>query len=278
MTRPASALKRRVVMLLSKRQCHKGLLEMGRLILAALIILAVTGKACAETVTVFAAASLANALDEVGRSFAARTGHAMIASYAASSALAKQIEQGAAAHVFASADAKWVDTLTKSGLIAAGSRFNLLGNSLVLVAPVDSRLGKIVLSPKTDIAALAGAGRIATGNPDSVPVGQYFRQTMERAGQWPAVAAKIAAADSARAALVLVERGEVTLGVVYATDAAVSKKVAVLGVFPDSMHDPIVYPFAMIAGKETPAARAFLDFVKTGEARSVFARHGFRIN
>jgi molybdate transport system substrate-binding protein len=232
----------------------------------------------AEEVFVFAAASLTNALNEVGEQFTAKTGHTIKPSYAASSALAKQVEQGAPAQVFASADLKWMDYLAEKKLVNPDTRFNLLGNTLVLVAPTDSKLDKVELGPKTNIAALAGDGRIATGNPESVPVGLYFKQAMERAGQWQAVAPKIASADSVRAALAFVERGEVPLGVVYATDAAVTKKVKVVGVFPDSMHDPIVYPFALIAGKETAGAKALLDFIRTNEAKGVFAKYGFKVN
>ncbi|MBC7953984.1 MAG: molybdate ABC transporter substrate-binding protein [Rhodospirillaceae bacterium] len=232
----------------------------------------------AEDVLVFAAASLTNALNEIGEQFTTKTGHTLKASYAASSALAKQVEQGAPAQVFASADLKWMDYLASQKLINPDTRFNLLGNTLVLVAPLESKLDKVELSPKTNIAALAGDGRIATGNPDSVPVGLYFKQAMERAGQWQAVAPKIAAADSVRAALAFVERGEVPLGVVYATDAAVTKKVKVVGVFPDAMHDPIVYPFALITGKETPGAKALLEFIRTNQAKGVFAKYGFKVN
>ena len=240
--------------------------------------LAAALPAHADDVVVFAAASLTNALNEIGEAFTAKTGHKMVASYAASSALAKQVEQGAPGQIFASADLKWMDYLADKKLINLDSRFNLLGNTLVLIAPLDSKQAKIELTPKTDIAALAGSGRIATGNPDSVPVGLYFKQAMERAGQWQVLEAKIAATDSVRAALAFVERGEVPLGVVYATDAAVSKKVKVVGVFPDTMHDAIVYPFALIAGKETPAAKALLDAIKGPEAKGVFAKYGFKIN
>ncbi|HTH17204.1 MAG TPA: molybdate ABC transporter substrate-binding protein [Magnetospirillum sp.] len=232
----------------------------------------------ADEVTVFAAASLTNALNEIGESFTAKTGHTVKPSYAASSALAKQVEQGSPANVFASADLKWMDYLTDKKLINPDTRFNLLGNTLVLVAPLDSKLDKVELGPKVDVAALAAEGRIATGNPDSVPVGLYFKQAMERAGQWGKVGPKVAAADSVRAALAFVERGEVPLGVVYATDAAVSKKVKVVGTFPDTMHDPIVYPFALVAGKETPAAKAFLETIRSPAAKGVFAKYGFKVN
>lgn len=242
----------------------------------ALGLSAITAQA--EEVFVFAAASLTNALNEVGEQFTAKTGHTIRPSYAASSALAKQVEQGAPAQVFASADLKWMDYLGEMKLINPETRFNLLGNTLVLVAPLDSKLDRVELGPKTNIAALAGDGRIATGNPESVPVGLYFKQAMERAGQWKAVESKIAAADSVRAALAFVERGEVPLGVVYSTDAAVSKKVKVVGVFPDTMHDPIVYPFALIAGKETAGSKALLDFVRSNQAKGVFAKYGFKVN
>lgn len=232
----------------------------------------------AEEVLVFAAASLTNALNEVGEQFTAKTGHVLKPSYAASSALAKQVEQGAPAQVFASADLKWMDYLAGQKLINPDTRFNLLGNTLVLVAPLDSKLDKVELSPKTNIAALAGDGRIATGNPDSVPVGLYFKQAMERAGQWQAVAPKIASADSVRAALAFVERGEVPLGVVYATDAAVSKKVKVVGTFPGTLHDPVVYPFALVTGKPNPAAKQFLDYVRGDSAKGVFVKYGFKVN
>lgn len=243
---------------------------------AGLILSFMAVPARAEDVTVYAAASLTNALTEVAAKFTAATGHRVVPSFAASSALAKQVEQGAPANLFASADLKWVDYLAGRKLVDPDSRFNLLGNTLVLVAPKDSPVGKVDISAATDFAALVGDGRIATGDPASVPVGLYFRQAMERAGQWPAVAPRVAGAASVRAALALVERGEVPFGVVYATDAAVSDKVKVVGVFPATMHDPILYPFALVAGHATPAARAFLDFLKTGEAKGVFARYGFK--
>ncbi|CCG40954.1 molybdate ABC transporter substrate-binding protein [Magnetospirillum molischianum] len=237
-----------------------------------------SASAMAAEVRVFAAASLTNALNDIGELYTARTGDKMVASYAASSALARQIEQGAPADVFVSADLKWMNYMVEHKLVDPETRFNLLGNLLVLIAPANSAQDKIDLTAKTNIAALAGEGRIATGNPDSVPVGLYFKQAMERAGQWAAVAPKVAGADSVRAALSLVERGEVPLGVVYATDAAVSAKVKVVGVFPESMHDPIVYPFALVAGKDSAAARSFLDFVRSPEAKGVFTRYGFKVN
>lgn len=240
--------------------------------------LGLSGAARADSVYVFAAASLTNALNEVGDSFTAKTGHVIKPSYAASSALAKQVEQGGPGQVFASADLKWMDYLAGKKLINPETRFNLLGNTLVLVAPADSAQATIELGPKTDIAALAGAGRIATGNPDSVPVGLYFKQAMERAGQWTAVEPRLARADSVRSALAFVERGEAALGVVYATDVVASKKLKVIGSFPAAMHDPIVYPFALVAGNETAGGRAFLDFIRGNDAKGVFAKHGFKVD
>jgi molybdate transport system substrate-binding protein len=242
------------------------------------LILPPVAPAQAEDVTVFAAASLTNALNEIGERFTAKTGNKIVASYAASSALAKQLEQGATAQVFASADTQWVDYLQDKKLINPETRFHLLGNTLVLTAPLDSKLEKMDITPKTDIAKLAGNGRIAAGNPDSVPAGIYFRQAMERSGQWKSVEPKVARTDSVRAALALVERGEVPFGIVYETDAAISKKVKIVGAFPGTMHDPIIYPFALIAGQEKPAAKAFLDYLKSAEAKGVFVRYGFKIN
>ncbi len=247
-------------------------------VVATLVLSLAATPGHADDVSVFAAASLTNALNEVAEQYSAKTGNRVLPSYAASSALARQVEQGAPVQVFASADLKWVDYLAEKKLINADSRFNLLGNTLMLVAPLDSKLERIEITAATDIAALAGTGRIATGDPDAVPVGLYFRQAMERAGQWKAVEPKLARTDSVRAALTLVERGEVSLGVVYATDAAISKKIKVVGSFPEAMHDAIVYPFALIAGRETAAARAFLDHLRTAESKGVFARYGFKVN
>lgn len=235
-------------------------------------------SASAADVRVFAAASLTNALNDIGKLYAERNGSQLVGTYAASSALARQVEQGAPADIFASADIKWMDYMTEHKLVDPQSRFNLLGNDLVLVAPANSSLGKVEITEKTDFAALAGEGHIATGNPDSVPVGLYFKQAMERSGQWAKVAPKVAGADSVRAALALVERGEAPIGVVYATDAAVSGKVKVIGVFPASLHDPIVYPFAAIAGAKPDVTQPFLDFLRTPEAKAVFVRYGFKIN
>jgi molybdate transport system substrate-binding protein len=238
----------------------------------------VGGAAQAQDVTVFAAASLTSALEEVGEAFAATGKGRIRTSYASSSALARQIEKGAPARIFFSADLEWMDYLAERKLVTAGSRVNLLGNDLVLVAPADSALGKVTIVPGVSMTALAGGGRIATGDPDHVPVGKYAKQAFEALGQWREVEPRLARLDSARAALAMVERGEVPLGVVYATDAAVAKKVKVLAVFPGTLHAPVVYPAALVAGNETPAARAFLEFLASPHAKGIFARHGFKVN
>lgn len=247
----------------------------GRLtgLLAVALALALATAARAEDVMVFAAASTTNALDEVAGAFTATTGHRVIASYAASSVLAKQIERGAPAAVFLSADRKWMDYLAERRLVS--SRADLLGNTLVLIAPADSRLDRV---DPNSLAGRLGDGRLATGDPDHVPVGLYAKQALETLGQWAAVEPRLARVESVRAALALVERGEVPLGIVYATDAAVSSRVKVVATFPGTAHEPIVYPVALVAGKDGPAARAFLDHLRSGAAKSVFARYGFKLN
>ena len=232
----------------------------------------------AQEVTVFAAASLTTALNEVGEAFAATGKGRIRASYAASSALARQIERGAPAQVFLSADLEWMDYLAERKLVVASSRVNLLGNELVLVAPMDSPLGKVNIAPGISVAAMAGDGRIATGDPDHVPVGKYAKQAFLALGQWREVEPRLARMDSVRSALAMVERGEVPLGIVYATDAASAKKVKVLAVFPGALHAPVVYPAALVAGNETPAARAFLEFLSGAQAKGIFARYGFKMN
>jgi molybdate transport system substrate-binding protein len=230
-------------------------------LLSALVLSLVAGVVHADTLVVFAAASLTNALQDIGKAFETRSGHTVKFSFAASSALARQIEAGAQAQIFLSADEQWMDYLAERKLLAAGTRTDLLGNSLVLVTPTDSK-ASVTLKPGFDLAALLGDGRLATGDPAHVPVGKY---------------AKDALTDSVRAALVLVERGEVPAGIVYATDAAVSPKVRVAGVFPADMHAPITYPAAIVARQDTPAARAFMQWLRGSDSTAVFTRYGFSI-
>jgi len=229
-----------------------------------------------ETVMVFAAASLTNALTEIGGIFAEKGNGALVPSFAASSALAKQIENGAPANVFISADEDWMNYLAERGVIIQPSRFNLLGNRMVLIAPAESNV-KIEVAPGFPLAKILGSGRLATGDPDHVPVGKYAKAALRKLGVWDDVQGRIAPADNVRAALALVERGECPLGIVYSSDVAISKRVKVVGTFPEDSHPPITYPAALVSGKDNPAARSFLDFLKTPEAKAVFEKYGFTV-
>lgn len=245
-------------------------------LLSALVLNLVAGIVHADTLVVFAAASLTNALQDIGKAFETRSGHTVKFSFAASSALARQIEAGAQAQIFLSADEQWMDYLAERKLLAAGTRTDLLGNSLVLVTPTDSK-ASVTLKPGFDLAALLGDGRLATGDPAHVPVGKYAKDALTKLGAWQVAEPRLVRADSVRAALVLVERGEVPAGIVYATDAAVSPKVRVAGVFPADMHAPITYPAAIVAGQDTPAARAFMQWLRGNDSTAVFTRYGFSI-
>ncbi|MDA8229808.1 MAG: molybdate ABC transporter substrate-binding protein [Magnetospirillum sp.] len=236
------------------------------------------GAARADDVLVFAAASTADALNDVGGLFAAKGLGTMRASYASSSTLARQIERGAPANVFLSADREWMDWLEHAGSVLPQTRRDLLGNALVLIAPANSGLGEIHIGRSTDIAALLGSGRLAVGDPDHVPVGIYAKQALKAMGQWDRIGPRLARAESVRAGMALVERGEAPLGIVYATDAALSKRVRVVGTFPAALHEPIDYPVALVAGRDTVSARAFLDFLQTPEAKAIFVRYGFVVH
>jgi len=229
----------------------------------------------AQSVTVFAAASTTNAMNDIGKIFAGKGKGAIVPSYASSSTLAKQIENGAPANVFVSADEPWMNYLEERKLIEPGSRFDLLGNKLVLIAPSDSSVNKIEIGPKFDLAKLLGDGKLATGDPDHVPAGKYAKAALEKLGVWKDVEGRLARAADVRGALTLVERGEAPLGIVYATDAAITPKVKVVGIFPADSHPKIVYPTALVAGKATAAAMSFIEFLKTPEAKAVFEKYGF---
>jgi molybdate transport system substrate-binding protein len=245
-------------------------------LLSALLLGLPSGVARADTLVVFAAASLTNALQDIGKAFEAKTGHTVRFSFAASSALARQIEAGAQAQVFLSADEQWMDYLAARGLIVPASRIDLLGNSLVLVTPA-GRTAQVELKPGFDLARLLGDDRLATGDPTHVPVGKYAKDALIHLGVWGMAERKLVRADSVRAALVLVERGEVPAGIVYATDAAMTPKVRIAARFPADSHPPITYPAAIIAGQDGPAARAFHAWLRSEPAKAVFRRHGFSI-
>jgi molybdate transport system substrate-binding protein len=234
-------------------------------------------QAHAQALTVFAAASLTDAMKQISDLWAKAGHEAPRLSFASSSTLARQIEQGAPANLFASADEQWMDYLAKKNLIATGTRKDLLGNDLVLIVPSTHPI-HVDIGPNFDLAALLGPdGRLSTGDPAHVPAGIYAEQALRKLGIWDKIAPRIAPAADVRSALLLVERGEAPAGMVYATDAAASKAVSVAGVFPDSSHDPITYPFAVIKAGDTSDARAFLAFLATPGVRVVWTRYGFKV-
>ena len=234
------------------------------------------GTARADEVVVFAAASLADALQEVTQAWSKETGHTVKTSFAASSTLARQIENGAPANVFISADEAWMDYLVQRKLTANGTRVDLLGNRLVLVVPAD-RPKQVELRPGFDLAGLLGAdGRLATGDPAHVPVGRYAQEALTRLGVWDLAQARLVRADSVRSALVFVERGEVPAGIVYETDAAISKKVKVAFEVAQKDGPTISYPLAILSETRSPkAAEGFWKYLQTPAASKVFAKFEF---
>jgi len=227
-----------------------------------------------KSLTVFAAASMKNALDDVDAAYTAKTGVKIVASYAASSALAKQIEQGAPADVFLSADTDWMDYATTKKAINEPTRVNLLGNSIVLIAPKESGISNVTIGQGFDLSKLAGAGKIATGDVNAVPVGKYAKAALEKLGAWDAAAPKFAMAESVRAALTLVARQEAVLGIVYSTDAKVDPAVKIVGTFPADSHPPIIYPVAATATAKMEAA-SYLAFLRSRAAKAIFEKYGF---
>jgi len=227
-----------------------------------------------KTLTVFAAASMKNALDDIDAAFTAKTGVKVTASYAASSTLAKQIEQGAPADIFVSADPDWMDYATAKKNINGATRVNLLGNSIVLIAPKDSRIDNVTIAQGFDLAKLAGDGKIATGDVKSVPVGKYAKAALEKLGAWQAAEPKFAMAESVRAALMLVARGEAVLGIVYSTDAKVEPGVKIVGTFPADSHPPIIYPVAATSTAKSEA-KQYLDYLHSSAAKAVLEKYGF---
>jgi molybdate transport system substrate-binding protein len=229
-----------------------------------------------EKITVFAAASLTDALGKLDAAYTARTGVAVVASFASSSTLARQIEAGAPAQLFLSADNKWMDELAGKGLIEPASRISALGNRLALIAPSDSAAGPLAIDRALDWNRLLGAdGHLAVGDPDHVPAGIYAKEALTSLGAWTQLQPRLARAGDVRGALALVEHGDAPLGIVYVTDARISPKVKIVGVFPESSHSPIVYPFAIVKGAASPAVEAYFRFLTGAEARSVFASYGF---
>ena len=227
-----------------------------------------------KTITVFAAASMKNALDDINAAFLKASSTKVVASYAASSTLIKQIEQGAPADVFASADLDWMDYGAGKKLIKDDTRVNLLGNKLVLIARKDSNIGKAEIGPGFDLAGLIGDSRITTGEVTSVPVGKYAKGALEKLGIWASVQNRFAMADNVRAAMALVSRGEAVLGIVYETDAKVDPNVKIVGAFPADSHPPITYPVAATVNAR-PEAAAYLHFLRSNTAKTIFEQYGF---
>jgi molybdate transport system substrate-binding protein len=226
------------------------------------------------SITVFAAASLTNVLQELGDGFTKETSIPVRFSFAASSALARQIENGSPADVFFSADLEWMDYLQARNLIQPDTRHNVLGNRLVLIAPTDSKV-KLKIEPGFALAAALGKGRLATGDPDAVPAGRYAREALTTLGVWAEVADRLVRADSVRSALAFVDRGEAPLGIVYDTDALIDKHVRVVDVFPDNSHLPIVYPVALTSRATADAAK-FVAYLRGPAGDIAFKAHGFK--
>jgi len=248
-----------------------------RLFLGALtLLLPLPAAAQSPAAMVSAAASLTDSLKQAADAYKARTGAGVILSFGASSTLARQIEQGAAADIFFSADTDWMNYLEKAGQIAPGTRKDLLGNRLVLVAAsdakIDARLGPRI-APGFDLAGALGNGRLAMADPASVPAGKYGKAALTALGVWGKVAAKVVQAENVRVALEYVARGEAPFGIVYATDAKIAP-VKVVGTFPENSHPPIIYPVALTKNA-SPAGRSFLTFLEGSEARAIFEKAGF---
>jgi molybdate transport system substrate-binding protein len=244
-------------------------------ILLAAVLVAAPVIAQAATITVFGAASLTDALNDIGKAYKAKTGDDVVFSFAASSALAKQIEASGGADVFMSADTDWMDYLDKKGLIAPSTRSNLLGNALVLIAPV-SDPAVINIAPHFDLVGALHGGKLSMADPASVPAGKYGKAALTALGVWDSVSGQLAQAENVRVALAYVSRGEAPLGIVYKTDALSDKGVRIAGTFPENTHAPIVYPAALVKDAK-PEAKGFLKFLTGPEATAIFEKDGFNI-
>ncbi len=246
------------------------------LVLVVLVLfISVNGAARSESLLVFAAASMSDAMQDLADSFEAQTGTQVVLSLAASSVLAKQIEHGAPAGIYISANPDWMDYLAAQDLIVAESRRDIAANRLALIEPEGSDVAVDLDTPNTLVAALGPDGRLAVGDPTHVPAGVYARQALETLGLWTTLESRLARAANVRGALALVERGESPLGIAYATDTEASDRVKIVAIFPDSSHAPILYPGARVAAGDGPAAEAFLAFIESPAGLAVLAEHGF---
>jgi molybdate transport system substrate-binding protein len=248
-------------------------MSVARLVRAAVAVLLLAAPASAADLTVFAAASLTDALQKVSDSYKAKTGQTAALSFAASSVLARQIEASGGVDMFVSADKEWMDYLDNKGLIQHDTRRNLLGGHLVLIAPAASNV-KVTIAPHFDLASALGGGRLAVADPDTVPAGKYGKSALVSLGVWSGVADRLVIAENVRVALAYVARGEAPLGIVYTTDAMAEPKVRIVDTFPDNTHQPIVYPVALTKDANHPA-RAFLDYLGGSEAAAIFTKAGF---
>lgn len=226
-------------------------------------------------ITVFAAASLTNALQDVAKNYQQQHKVEIVSSFASSSTLARQIEQGAPANLFISADQQWMDYLQDKQQIVSSTRYTLLGNDLVLVAAKESHQGNITIDAKTDWTALLKGQKLAVGDPDHVPAGIYAKEALQKLGAWDSLSPVMARANSVRAALALVERQEAPLGIVYGSDVVSSTGVKVIATFPEDSHKPVEYPLALVKDNDTAAAKAFYDYLKTPAAAAIFKQYGF---
>jgi molybdate transport system substrate-binding protein len=242
--------------------------------LPVLLVLVWASSVAAADATIFAAASLKEALDEQSRQFEASSGKKVVISYGASNALAKQIEAGAPADLFISADLDWMDYVDRRRLLVPATRVNLLRNTLVLIAPASSK-ASLTIGPNFGLAAALGQDKLAMANPDSVPAGKYGKSALEKLGVWSAVEKQVARAENARAALALVSRGEAPFGIAYSTDALSDKGVRIVGTFPPDSYPPIVYPAALLATSKSPAAKPLLDHLRSPAARATWEKFGF---
>ncbi|MES4612036.1 MAG: molybdate ABC transporter substrate-binding protein [Ewingella sp.] len=248
----------------------------GKLIACSVLVAGLAAQAqAADKITVFAAASLTNAMQDIAAQYQKEKGVQVVSSFASSSTLARQIEQGAPADLFISADQQWMDYSISKQQIVENTRYTLLGNELVLVAAKISKIDNVEIDDKTQWTKLLGDSRLAVGDPDHVPAGIYAKEALQKLGAWSTLEPKLARASDVRGALALVEREEAPLGIVYGSDAIASKKVKVVGTFPASSHKPVEYPMAIVKDHEKPEVRAFYDYLKTPAASAIFKQYGF---
>lgn len=248
-----------------------------RLVAGAALSFSVVGQALAEEakITVFAAASLTNAMQDIAQEYKKEKNVDVVSSFASSSTLARQIEAGAPADLFISADQKWMDYAVDKKAIDSATRETLLGNSLVVVAPKESKQGDITINHATHWLSLLNGGRLAVGDPDHVPAGIYAKEALQTLGAWETLSSHLAPAEDVRGALALVERNEAPLGIVYGSDAVAGKGVKVVGTFPEDSHKKVEYPLAIVEGHNTATVKAFYDYLNGPQASAIFKRYGF---